>query len=709
MKKIFKKIILTILLGNYVSYNMHTFINNKNLSIINKSSFSERKLANNRPNIEETSTSYVDNYVPQNNLNLELEAEIESDNYELSLLSGDQYTDNEHKDDKPSGATKINYQDGYITGKLNVNDGWTQFWNNVGERDEDYYRFTLPEKLKIYFLYYGPKNYNMRILDYSLNFVCTSQSQITIELNPGTYYLHVYTNDKENITDQEYSIDYFCSRYSNTTNFLINDSTKSKYKMAIWENEVFPKNGVRYIKKEQTLKYRMTPRRGSIVNSGYVDPLYYIDEENQTLTDCVYLDSILYLWGKEEIKEIYTNINEMYVKTMKAIKEENAKDLIIEFVEDVNSTILSIVGFFPLVGTTASIFSTTLSSRSLMLSVYKCFFGPQKISDNQMWYTLGTINGILYSALNSSNDIVVKIPKYYFFKKVNGNVGDNSLKTTSWKLITTIFKGEFEKAETYVCSDTEINCSQNFNGKTYHGNIIAFENKQKYADFIEGNESGISLGNHTIHEYNNIKDCDNDKHILFCDCGYQKFENHKNFYDSRSGDFSCEYCKHKFSLNTNSISQSKYGYNNEYNLEPLEEYIMGDDGKSILTKRLRCAYINNYLVMSSKSNDANQAYLEYDFDYQVVEFNYNLALWSDDESLIRKSSISLEYYNDGWKVKRVFNPKEMSTNKDELINYIDTFEIGATKIRFVVRTNYVENANNRGRVVIGNVEYKYGV
>ena len=136
---------------------------------------------------------------------------------------------------------------------------------------------------------------------------------------------------------------------------------------------------------------------------------------------------------------------------------------------------------------------------------------------------------------------------------------------------------------------------------------------------------------------------------------------------------------------------------------------MGGDGKAILTKRLRCAYVDNYLVMSAKSNDANIAYLEYDFDYQVVEFNYNIALWSDDESLIRNSSIRLEYYNNGWKVKRTFNPKEMSLDKNDLMNYKDIFESGATKVRFIIRTNLVQNSNNRGRMVIGDIDYKYGI
>lgn len=718
MKKHLKKLVLLMFLGMGI-------VSSSTLSTFNKGFYNSQEVVVAKKLLKLTkgndvenlsSMSYIDNYIPQEKEEVEIEEENLIDEnvsiFSLYSASNNQYTDNGHGDDKPTGATKIDYNYGTITGKLNKNDGWTQFWNGVGERDEDYFRFTLPEKLKMVFSYSGPSNYNMRILNYAtLSFVCTSQSKIEIELNPGTYYLHIYTNETESIVDQNYIINYSSSRISNQTSFLLTDSTKEKYKMALWENEIFPKNASRYTKTEQTLKYRMKPRRGTTANSGYIDPLFYSNEKKETLTDRVYLDSILYVWGKDELTEIYNNLNELYDKVNKAINEQKAKDLKIQMVENLGSLAFTIVGYIPGIGDVVNIFSTAVSLRSAVASVLQYYFysiNDQELNDFQIGYSLGTLNGLLYSGLSSGN-LVVKIPRYFYFKKVNGNIGSNALKTYSWKIISTVFQGAFDKAETYCHSPSSIDYLQTFNGYTYHGNIIAFDDDQSFSDYIEDKTGGISLGNHSVHEYNNVKDYDKNNHILFCDCGYQKFENHKNYYDAELGVYSCEYCEHKFTINSNSISKEKYGYNDEYNLNPVDEYIMGNDGKSILTRRLRCAYINNYLVMSAKSNDANQAYLEYDFDYQVVEFNYNIALWSDDESLIKKSSITLEYYNNGWKTKRIFNPKEMSTNKDNLTNYVDVFESGATKIRFIIRTNYVNNTNNRGRMVVGNINYKYGI
>ncbi len=33
----------------------------------------------------------------------------------------------------------------------------------------------------------------------------------------------------------------------------------------------------------------------------------------------------------------------------------------------------------------------------------------------------------------------------------------------------------------------------------------------------------------------------------------------------------------------------------------------------------------------------------------------------------------------------------------------------ARKIRFIIRTNHVNNTNNRGRMVVRNINYKYGI
>ena len=50
-----------------------------------------------------------------------------------------------------------------------------------------------------------------------------------------------------------------------------------------------------------------------------------------------------------------------------------------------------------------------------------------------------------------------------------------------------------------------------------------------------------------------------------------------------------------------------------------------------------------------------------------------------------------------------------STNEYTDNGHKDDHPSGATKVRFIIRTNLVQNSNNRGRMVIGDIDYKYGV
>lgn len=50
-----------------------------------------------------------------------------------------------------------------------------------------------------------------------------------------------------------------------------------------------------------------------------------------------------------------------------------------------------------------------------------------------------------------------------------------------------------------------------------------------------------------------------------------------------------------------------------------------------------------------------------------------------------------------------------STNEYTDNGHKDDHPSEATRVRFIIVTNLVQNSNNRGRMVIGNIDYKYGV
>ena len=163
------------------------------------------------------------------------------------------------------------------------------------------------------------------------------------------------------------------------------------------------------------------------------------------------------------------------------------------------------------------------------------------------------------------------------------------------------------------------------------------------------------------------------------------------------------------------IDRSIYeDYGDTYNNEAITETEINDGIHIYETTRKRARYTDDgKLVLSAKSNDSNSAYMEYKFDitdpinddWGLYNIKYQFGLWSDDESLIRNSTIDLYGLHHGsWLLIRHFDPKEMSTDPNNLKTYIDCLDFPVNGLRFYVKTNYTNNNNNVGRVVIGNIE-----
>lgn len=163
------------------------------------------------------------------------------------------------------------------------------------------------------------------------------------------------------------------------------------------------------------------------------------------------------------------------------------------------------------------------------------------------------------------------------------------------------------------------------------------------------------------------------------------------------------------------IDRSIYeDYGDTYNNEAITETEINDGIHIYETTRKRARYTDDgKLVLSAKSNDSNSAYMEYKFDitdpinddWGLYNIKYQFGLWSDDESLIRNSSIDLYGLHHGsWLLIRHFDPKEMSTDPNNLKTYIDCLDFSVNGLRFYVKSNYTNNDNNVGRVVIGNIE-----
>lgn len=116
MKKTIKKLVMLTILGvSVLSSNSLLSISeycnhSQENGIVNKWLL---KLANNSQKDKLSSMSYIDNYIPQEWNEVEFDEEILLDNndtiYDLYASTNEYNNNNKHKDDHPSGATKIRF------------------------------------------------------------------------------------------------------------------------------------------------------------------------------------------------------------------------------------------------------------------------------------------------------------------------------------------------------------------------------------------------------------------------------------------------------------------------------------------------------------------------------------------------------------------------------------------------------------------------
>lgn len=647
--------------------------------------------------------------------NFDLKPEQEVDPCSFVLPGGGGViTFNEHEpiDGNIENATEVNSY-AKLVGTLDIKDEETQTQNNIGELDEDYYRFKVTKQKYFVFEYTGPENYYIEILRYGnpVESICKTMGTFNIELVPATYYIHIFTDNKSSITDDQYEIYFNSIRESNTVSLTLSSGYKSYYKMAVWENEMYPLNIYRYGESTATMGYKTTSLFNHEQTYGYVDPIFLIDEDNMTLTNATFLDSIIYIWDTETLEELSNILSSLEAKIEYAIYEREVNEIRAEYKEEVvdgvSSLVLNIIGFIPGASEVISILNLVIDSADLTSNIILSMVADIDYDKAVEDFEVGKWFGSLATACKACQELngVLRLPKYYSFNEENSTSVIPYYKTKKWQRISSYIDPDIASAKDYnfILSGNVIDPIQYRDTKDYCGKITAFLSSEEFNNYIETNVGGFSLEKHGVHEYTEFVSCDNEYHYAVCGCGLQKKEQHSYVWDGEK--YICEYCYAVMIMEKDNILSSKYYFDDEYNSETMEQNIISENLEVIKTTRLRCGYIDGYLTMSAKSNDADKAFVEYYLPHKLAQITYDFGLWSDDESLIRKSSIRFEVLiNNKWITQRTFNAKEMSTNKDELISYTDILEVPADAFRFIVETNKVNNDNNRGRVVIGNIE-----
>lgn len=673
--------------------------------------------------------SYVDNYIEQYYYGDDYEGISYPDDVNMAstprLISSSNgtYTDNGHTDDKPTGATKIDPKNSTIVGTLNKNDWWTQFTKGVGERDEDYFRFSTKEKLLYTFTFENPSDYYLRILRFSEkhDFVCSSQGNFSIELDPATYFIHIYSNNTDTIVSDEYKISYNTERISNNNSFEINDSTLSKYQMVLWENEIWPNNSKRWVYKHEDLATRMKTRN-SEVSTGYIDPIFSNGENDIYMDDEIYIDSALIIFDKQLVREVRKLIEKLYADLYETLTKKDVEEVKIEQINDGANFILNFISLYD----DLSIYTLPITLLNIAYPLfnfifYNYFTFTYTLNERALGIDFLTYLKGLMSACTWMPDTVnayLVIPQFYTIKNrsIQSSKYIKESRTTRISYVSTnLFKDsidfKYKNAENKINNVISVNdfleeTTENYT--KFRGKITAFQNTNELKEYIStGADVGDAGDNVDFHDYKNPVQIDSENHLLTCSCGKTLVERHS--YSYINDKYICEYCGYEQPLCNDHIELSLYDFDSQYHFDEKSKSIITPLGNNVMTNRLRCGIIENKLTMSAKRHNAGKSYLEYHFEKEIIKLDYKLALWSDNESLIENSSIRIEAIgeNNEWYTIRKLDARKMTTYSQGFTLYSDTFDFPIKSFRFIIETNEVANENNRGRMVIGDIDFTY--
>ncbi len=263
-----------------------------------------------------------------------------------SILS---YSDNGSADDKPKGATMVGPTFGHIEGTLNLNSKSDQILHGLGERDEDYFCFQTREQLRYDFKISNPSNYHFEICRYQRSktrFVCDSVKDFSQELEPATYYIHVFASANEDVVSGAYRIDYSSTRDKNCVPYN-SSGTSDPFKLIVWENEMWPYNAPRRGDDSTTLQSYIKTRRTSGSYSGYVDPIFLLYASDDDKEGEEFLESYLYVLGHDRQKELEEFLKGIIPQIQAKIDNDAYQKIQSEVVQTATELTLKILGLTP--------------------------------------------------------------------------------------------------------------------------------------------------------------------------------------------------------------------------------------------------------------------------------------------------------------------------------------------------------------------------
>lgn len=355
---------------------------------------------------------------------------------ERKLMAVSSVSDVEPANNTWNIATKFDFDgSANIFGKLHVNSGWDQFWHNLPEKDEDYYRFTLKEGHRVTFYIMGPSVYHYELLRFGETPIHWGEMQsgfTEMDLQPATYYVHVYADRRQDISNEDYSISFTSRRAVLPGSVKINDELMANYKVAIWRNEKWFYNVPADAKGGTALRTRVIENARITSDRGFVDPLF-CEELPDGLPDRKeesFLSHIIYLWGKEAHTYVY-DLSDKILDLLEAGANSSSYDTFaLDFGIASGSLLLSILGIHG-VGTPAlAIASCLIGAADVIKLIYGHVMGERLHKGKELDVARDAFRELRHATDPDMNpNLIVRIPVYTNVNRVFDYSGQNKITT----------------------------------------------------------------------------------------------------------------------------------------------------------------------------------------------------------------------------------------------------------------------------------------
>lgn len=155
--------------------------------------------------------------------------------------------------------------------------------------------------------------------------------------------------------------------------------------------------------------------------------------------------------------------------------------------------------------------------------------------------------------------------------------------------------------------------------------------------------------------------------------------------------------------NKRQIKPNEWGFDNNYYFENdliAHPELQCTNLNGISTDRLRCGYVDSYIVLSSRRQNAGSAYLEPNFTGPYFSFLYSACLWSNNELIDGSALIEVKVLGESWiTAVDLLNDVTLPIKGGGLLRRVYRNNNGIMGIRFIVTSSAIGN-EDKGKLCI---------